>query len=119
MTETRRFFRQTLWSLLCLIAAMIAWAPATLAHGDHSGHQNHHHLPPDPPPVIPNEVTVILGTPSPYIPQGTSFNVEVGIDFTDLLMGGSLHLDYDSDALELVSFSFDSVVGQPIVTDFT
>lgn len=115
MTKILRAFEKALMSTCGLLALLLVSAPAALSHLVHSelGHHG------QPPAVVQNEVTVTLGSASPLIAKGTTFNVEVGIDFTDLLMGGSLHLDYDSEALEFVSFSFDPLAGEPILSDFT
>ena len=112
MTKLHRAIKKALVSTCGLLAVLLVSAPAALSHLSHGG-QSH------PPVVVQNAITVTLGSASPLIAKGTTFNVEVGIDFTDLLMGGSLHLDYDREALELVSFSFDPVAGEPIVSDFT
>lgn len=115
MIKIPLIFRQTLTGTFTLLAAALVCAPVALGHLKHFSHHHHAH----PPPVVQNEVTVTLGSASAFVVQDTSFDVEVGIDFTDLLMGGSLHLDYDNETLDLISFSFDPVVGAPVVSDFT
>ena len=62
----------------------------------------------------------VVVSSAPYvIRDGPAFDVHVGIDFADTLMGGSIRLNYDSSILEFVSFSFTTGGPEPIISDFT
>jgi hypothetical protein len=63
--------------------------------------------------------SVLLSVSSGVIQNGSAFEVQLGIDFTDILMGGSIALDYDATALEFVSFTFTEGGPEPILADFT
>jgi hypothetical protein len=63
--------------------------------------------------------SVLLSVTSEVIQNGSAFEIQLGIDFTDILMGGSIALDYDATALEFVSFTFTEGGPDPILADFT
>lgn len=63
--------------------------------------------------------SVLLAVSSEAIQIGSVFEIQLGIDFTDILMGGSIALDYDAAALEFVSFTFTEGGPEPILADFT
>ena len=63
--------------------------------------------------------SVLLSVSSEVIQNGSAFEIQLGIDFTDILMGGSIALDYDATALEFVSFTFTEGGPEPILADFT
>ncbi len=63
--------------------------------------------------------SVLLSVSSEAIQNGSVFEIQLGIDFTDILLGGSIALDYDAAALEFVSFTFTEGGPEPILADFT
>lgn len=63
--------------------------------------------------------SVILSGSSYAIEKEAIFNVDLEIDCTNLFMGGSIKIDWDAAAVELVSFSFASDGPQPLIADFT
>ena len=63
--------------------------------------------------------SILLSVSSEAIQIGSVFEIQLGIDFTDILMGGSIALDYDAAALEFVSFTFTEGGPEPILADFT
>jgi len=90
---------------LLLLSAQLGWSNH-LPAGDAGGIGAH-----------PNIVKL---APSSYeIARGSIFTVNVGVDFTDLLMGGSVHLAYDETVVEVLAFSFAEDPAAPMVVDYS
>jgi len=62
---------------------------------------------------------VVSVTPVSYeVARGSILAVNVAIDFTDLLLGGTFHLGYDPAVIDVLSFSFAANDASPMVTSF-
>ena len=92
--------------LLVLFSAQLSWGhhegPNAGAGGD---------------PYSPANVVSL--TPISYeVARGSILAVNVSIDFTDLLLGGSFHLGYDPAVIDVLSFSFAPSDTPPMVANF-
>ena len=96
----------------CALLLIVLSAQAASSHPLGSGSNSTSNYP-------QNDNSVLLSVPSEAIQIGSVFEIQLGIDFTDILMGGSIALDYDATALEFVSFTFTEGGPEPILADFT
>jgi len=115
MCRSVAFIMKTTVPVALCALALLSFPPPSTAHV--SSPQGHQHADETSEIVETNSVT--LSTAAYEVPVDSTFTVELGIDFDDLFLGGSLHLAYDLDLVELVSFSFSTAGPQPIIADFT
>jgi hypothetical protein len=66
-----------------------------------------------------NFTSVTLSGLAYEIQKEAVFNVDLEIDCANLFIGGSIKLDWDAAAVDLVSFSFAADGPQPLIADFT
>ena len=90
--------------LLVLFSAQLSWGHHEGADASGDGYST---------------ANVVSLTPMSYqVARGSILAVNVSIDFTDLLLGGTFHLGYDPAVIDVLSFSFAPSDTPPMATSY-